>query len=91
MAQITKQYDTNACWTAASSRVPVGSFCKPGGTGLLVMGNNTGRLVDRGTDPWKMGRWSFSLFQGTKDTGSLLIVVGYRAGNRTSPGGLKTA
>lgn len=89
--QITKQYDTNACWTTASSNVPVGSFCKPGGTGLLVMGNTTGRIVDKGTDPWRMGRWAFSLIQGPKNTASILIVVGYRAGNRTSPGGLKTA
>ncbi len=91
ITQITKQYDSNVCWTVASSNVPVGSFCKPGGTGLLVMGNATGRLVDRGTDPWRMGRWSFSLVQGPKDTSSILIVVGYRAGNRTSPGGIKTA
>ena len=89
--QITKQYDTSACWTVASSTVPVGSFCKPGGTGLLVMGNNTGRLADRGQDPWGMGRWSYSLLQGTQDATSILVVAGYRAGQRTSPGGPKTA
>ncbi len=91
ISQITRQYDHNACWTAASSKVPVGSFCKPGGTGIMVMGKTTGRLIDRGVDPWKMGRWSFTLLQGSNTTRSLLIVVGYRPGNRTSPGGLKTA
>ena len=91
IAQITKQYDSNACWTVASSKVPVGSFCKPGGTGILVMGKNTGRIVDRGSDPWNMGRWSFTLIQGTKETDTLLFIVGYRPGKRSSPGGLKTA
>lgn len=48
---ITKQYDKSGCWTVSSSEVKVGGFVKPGGTGMLMMGSGTGRIVDRGTDP----------------------------------------
>ena len=89
--QISKVYDANACWVASSSSISVGNFLKPGGTGMLVMGNNTGRLIDRGADPGKMGRWSYTLLKGNCENKSLLIIVGYRTGNRTSPGGITTA
>ena len=57
--QITSTYDANACWVGSSSKVSVGSFCKPGGTGTLLMGQHTGRILDKGSDPWNMGRWSY--------------------------------
>ena len=89
--QITSTYDVNACWVGSSSKVSVGSFCKPGGTGTLLMGQHTGRILDKGSDPWNMGRWSYLLLKGTTNDTSLLIITGYRTGSRSTPGGFKTA
>jgi len=89
--QITQRYEYNASWTVSSSVINLGSYLKPGGTGTLVMGQTTGRIIDRGTDPWKMGRWSYTLLKGPTTEKSLLIIAGYKAGKRTSPGGFRTA
>ena len=89
--QITKQYDCTGCWTVASSQIDLGGFIKPGGAGILAMSNVNGKIRDRGTDPWKMGRWAFNLFSGPKQGKQLLVVSGYRTGARTSTPGVKTA
>ena len=44
--QIAKRYEKTACWTVASSKIRVGNFLKPGGTGILAMGNSNGRIYD---------------------------------------------
>ncbi len=88
--QITAQYDTTGCWTVASSKPNVGSFCKPGGTGILAQGNSNGRIIDRGADPWDMGRWSYIILMG-KTNRKLLVVTGYRTGNRSGRVGHRTA
>ena len=89
--QITKKYDKHACWTVASSSIKVGSYLKPGGTGILTLGNNTGRMIDRGSDPWKMGRWTYCVISGGRRRSSILLVTGYRTGKRSSQVGAKTA
>lgn len=89
--QITKRYENSACWTVSSSTIGLGTFCKPGGTGILSMGQVNGRIQDRGTDPWKMGRWSYVSYSGSIQGPGLLIITGYRPGKRSTPGGPKTA
>ena len=88
---ITKQYDLHGCWTVSSSKLNVGSYVKPGGTGILAMGKSNGTIIDRGADPWKMGRWSYILIQGKKEGQSFLVVTGYRPGKRNDLAGVKTA
>ena len=88
---VTKKYDTKACWTVASSKLRVGSYCKPGGTGILTMGDGNGRIQHRGTDPWNMGRWSYVHFKGSAHNNSLLIITAYRVGKRSDVPGPKTA
>ncbi len=63
---ITKSYERNGCWAVASSQLNVGSYVKPGGVGILAGGRSNGTIMDRGVDPWKMGRWSYVLFSGKK-------------------------
>ncbi len=89
--QITTQYDRTACWTVSSSKLRVGSFLKPGGTGTLTMGECNGRVIDRGADPLKMGRWSYCLITGGSRRSSILVVTGYRPGKRSGQAGPKTA
>ncbi len=54
--KITSGYNRTACWTGSSSKISVGNYLKPGGTGMLAMGSCNGRILDRGTDPGGMGR-----------------------------------
>ena len=84
--QITKQYDRSGCWTVSSSQIKIGSYVKPGGTGTLTWGRSTGALIDRGTDPWNMGRWSYDLIAGRKEGHTLLLITGYRTGPRIKLG-----
>ena len=89
--QITKRYEKNACWTVSSSQLRIGTSCKPGGTGILSMGCANGRIQDRGTDPWNMGRWTYVLYSCSSTGPGLLLITGYRPGKRSLPGGPKTA
>ncbi len=89
--QITHPYDRQGCWTGSSSAINTGGFIKPGGTGMLAMGQSNGLILDRGADPWKMGRWTYNLLKGPTKDNTLLIVTGYQTGVRTGTPGLKTA
>ena len=89
--QITTQYDKTACWTVSSSSLRVGSFAKPGGTGTVTMGTSNGRVTDRGSDPWHMGRWSYCVLTGGSRRRSILVVTGYRPGKRSGQAGPRTA
>ena len=89
--QITTQYDKQGCWTGSTSKIDVGGFFKPGGAGILAMGQCNGKIQDRGVDPWSMGRWSYVLIGGTERGSNLLIVTGYCTGYRTGSPGEKTA
>ena len=84
--ELTKPYNQQACWTVSSSNIRVGSNFKPGGTATLCMNSCVGRIVERDTDPSKMGRWSYIKLRGSNNT-SVIIVTSYRVGKRTgSPG-----
>ena len=89
--QITHKYQQTGNWTVSTSSVDLDNYWKPGGTGILSMGMANGRILERGVDPWKMGRWSYTVLAGSKDGHSLLLVSGYRAGLRTGVPGPKTA
>ncbi len=49
----------------------------------------TGCIIECGSDKWKLGRWSYSLFTGKRKT--LLSITGYRTGQRTGEAGPTTA
>ena len=88
---ITQQYNRTGYWTVASSKLSVGNFIKPGSTGILSMGESNGRVIDRGTDPWGMGRWSYCVLTGGQKKTSLLTITGYRPGRRSGPAEPRTA
>ena len=87
---IAKKYDQNGNWTVATSKCYSGSFVKPGGALVYTKGHMIGRIIDRGTDPWGYGRWSFVRYQGKSDT-SLLVISAYRVGYRNNTAGSSTA
>ena len=89
--QITKHYDRTGCWTVATSQVDTGGFLKPGGAGILALGQSNGKIIDRGVDPWKMGRWAYKLIAGSSTGHQLLVISGYRTGPRSDVPGFKTA
>ena len=89
--QVTKKYHQTGSWTVSTSNIDMDNFWKPGGTGMLSMGVSNGRVKDRGVDPWKMGRWSYNLLSGSEAGKTLLIITGYRVGQRTGLPGPQTA
>ncbi len=89
--QVTTSYDPTACWIGSSSKINSENYFKPGGTATVVMEGNTGRILDKGTDHWKMGRWSYMLLGGNNIIEKLLIITDYRPGHRSGKVGLKTA
>ena len=86
---ITKRYDKSGCWTVSTSAISVRNFVKPGGTAVLTMNEFSSKLVSRGTDPWKLGRWSYIIIEGKRDR--LLIITGYRVGKRSGNAGPTTS
>ncbi len=91
LQQIAKQYNTTSCLTVSTSKVDIGGFLKPGGTGLISMGNCNGLILEKGVDKWNMGRWSYTLMGSPNITTTVLFVVGYRTGIQTGIPGEKTA
>ena len=87
--EISRKYDQTGCWTVSTSSISVRYFVKLGGTATITMNDYSGKLVGRGTDPWKLGRWSYVIIAGKKE--QLLIVTGYRLGKRTGKAGPTTA
>ena len=78
---ISRQFDPTMCWTTSSSKVPTGSYYKPGGTATITEGGWSGRISERGADPSGMGRWSYITILG-KNNQKLTIVTGYRNSKR---------
>ena len=88
---MTKAYDQTACWVGASSKIKGTNCYKPGGTATLAMGACNGRIADKGTDPWGMGRWSYVLLEGKGTLSKLLTITGYQTGYRTGQIGHQAA
>ena len=87
---IGKKYDRGGNWTVATSSCYSGSFVKPGGALVYSSGETTGKILDRGTDPWNQGRWAYVRYQGQAGA-SLLIIGAYRVGQRSGLVGASTA
>ena len=45
----------------------------------------TSKLINRGTDPWKLDRWSYVIIEGKHER--LITVTGYRVGKRSGQAG----
>ena len=73
-------YDKRSCWITSSSITPTPSLVKPGGTAMLVDSKYTGKIVDRGADWTRMGRWTYVTLNGRNGT-RVTIVTGYRCGS----------
>jgi hypothetical protein len=56
---------------------PTTGEIQPSGTLTLVNSNWTSRVIEKGSDPYGMGRWSYVLMRG-KDGKRILIVTAYR-------------
>ena len=88
--EISRKFDKTGNWTVATSSCYSGSFVKPGGALVYSAGTVAGRILQRGTDPWGYGRWSYVQYTGT-DGKSLLVIGGYRVGHRSTIPGASTA
>jgi hypothetical protein len=50
---------------------------QPGGTTSIVTNNCTSRILDRGTDPFSLGRWSYVTLRGAKKK-KVILITEYR-------------
>ena len=87
---VGKKYDKSGTWTVATSECYSGSYVKPGGALIYSATSVAGKIIERGTDPWKYGRWSYTVYAGKAGT-SLMVVGGYRVGHRSNNAGASTA
>jgi hypothetical protein len=55
---------------------------QPGGTLTMTCGNWTSRIIEKGVDPFGLGRWSYLVLRG-KGATKLLIVTAYRVCRQT--------
>ena len=85
-----KKYNSRGNWTVSTSECYSGSFVKSGGSLIYSTGSTVRRIVERGSDPWGYGRWTYVRYQG-KAGKSLLLIGAYRVGRRTSNPGPTTA
>ena len=72
-----KVFGAGSKWVTASSGELTGDDYQPGGVGLLVGGNWSGRICEEGADPSGLGRWSYATLQGKKNT-KVTIVTAYQ-------------
>jgi hypothetical protein len=64
---------------------------QPGGTATMAFNTWTCRIIQRGEDPFGLGRWSYITLRGAKDK-KITVVTGYRVCNTTTnTAGVKTA
>ena len=87
---IGKKYDRGGNWTVATSSCYSSSFVKPGGALIYSAGQVSGKILERGTDPWNQGRWSYVRYQGQAGA-SLMVIGAYRVGARSGIAGASTA
>ena len=79
--KISTKYNTNGCYTVATSSLKVANPLKPGGALLHSDNEWAGRITEKGTDPWGYGRWSYQVYSGGSSR-SLLVISAYRVGKR---------
>lgn len=75
--------------TSASSE-PFASNYQPGGTCTMVLGSWTNRMIDRGSDPSGLGRWSWVTLRG-KSSIKITFITCYRVCDQRSYAGERTA
>ena len=67
------------CSTLVSSSLVAKSISnvKPGGTGMIMDGKWASRIIEKGEDPQKMGRWSYVILGG-RNKKAVMFVTAYR-------------
>lgn len=53
------------------------SWTQPGGTATIITNNWTSRIVEKGMDPFGLGRWSYTILRG-KSGVKILIITAYQ-------------
>ena len=81
--KVSSKYNSTGCYTVATSDLNVANYLKPGGA--LIHSDNewSGRITEKGTDPWGYGRWAYQIYSGGT-TKKLLVVSAYRVGKRSN-------
>lgn len=59
-----------------------GSINQPGGTLMTITGNWTSRVIERGVDPYNLGRWTYFTLRGQNGI-KILMVTAYRVCTQT--------
>ena len=80
VAKEVKRMDRYGGIIGSSSNIATSSVVKPGGSAMVWDGNWGSRIIEKGTDPYKMGRWSYIKING-RNKCKLSIFTVYRCCN----------
>ena len=76
MKEIRRQDQYGAC-VGSSSKVASASVVKPGGSAMIWDGNWGRKIIEKGEDPYKLGRWTYIKIKG-RNNYKLSIFTVYR-------------
>ena len=76
-ARAWRKFFGPSSWLTASSGELTGEDYQPGGVGLVVGGQWSGRICEKGSDPDGLGRWTYATLQG-KANAKVTIVTAYQ-------------
>jgi len=74
---LIKQTWQHSTYTTSHGEGPIVGEIQPGGTLTTIMNKWTSRVLERGTDPFGMGRWTYITLRG-KEGRKILLVTAYR-------------
>jgi ribonuclease HI len=91
LRQSLKSVWSHSTFQTSNSSEKFESDYQPGGTVTMVVNRWTSRVVDKGSDPFGLGRWTYITLRGKGDK-KLTVVTGYRVCKTTvASAGVKTA
>jgi hypothetical protein len=74
---IVRKIWKHSSYTTSHSIGPITGEIQPGGTVTVINNNWTSRIIEKGSDPYVMGRWSYVILRG-QDGKRILLVTAYR-------------
>ena len=74
---IVKKIWKHSSYVTSCDRGPMVGEIQPGGTLTLICDKWTSRIIEKGSDPYGMGRWSYLIMRG-QDNKQILLVTAYR-------------
>ncbi len=83
MRKVLHKFWKTSAYQSSNSQEEFQSYYQPGGTLTEVFDQWTSRVVEKGSDPFGLGRWSYIILRG-KENKKIAFITGYRVGNTSA-------